>query len=134
MEKMYFREIMILVAIFFSIFVSAEGLDQSGNIKVVVENIKSTDGKIMIGIGDMKDMVNMKGSMVEITGESVSSGFCDLPLGKTNVYVFHDANGNNNLDLGKNGIPLEGCAISEAVITEDEAEITIILKYYDPEN
>ena len=90
-----------------------------GDLTVVVKNLRSTDGKVLLSVGS-------KYAMKEITGDSVTLELAEVPEGKCVVSAFHDENGNYQLD--KEGeIPIENCVMKEVVIEKGKQSIVLEL-------
>jgi len=85
------------------------------NLTVVMENFKSNDGQVMVGLYDaqgkwLKD--NFKGEMATIENQKAICVFKNVPVGEYAVSIIHDENANNKLDIGHFGIPKEPYASS----------------------
>lgn len=91
---------------------------QTGNIRVIVRNFKSDEGKANVimykdayTFPDKPDRsfrtiwTTIKDGVVDIT-------FQDIPYGEYAFAAYHDINDNHRLDLSFIGIPKEGVAIS----------------------
>lgn len=52
----------------------------------------------------------------------------DVPDGKGTIYVFHDENGNGQLDE-KDNIPMEYCAFGDYELSESNSKVDIELIY-----
>lgn len=119
----------------FIVILAASSIDshaQENSLKLKISDIKKEGGTILIAIGDHSDPMSMVSRMVKAEGKSVEITFYDLPEGKTNLYVFHDANGNYTLDMDENGTPLEGCYSGELEVGKGKKETEVKLKYYGP--
>ena len=88
---------------------------------VKVKNIRSAKGKVMIAAD--------KGqyAMADATGDTVTLVLKEVPEGKCKLYVYHDENGNYQLDL-EDGIPAENCAIVDLDMTAEAKTIDVELK------
>lgn len=87
---------------FFSLFtltVSAQGV-----LVLKVTNVPSAKGKVMAATD--KGQYNM----ADAAEGDVVVELKDVPEGKCRIYVYHDENGNYQLDR-KDGVPVERCAI-----------------------
>ncbi len=120
------------------------------NMTFVVEKLKSNQGSIQVGIYADAGSFLKKGKTIagyankgRLTGEQAKV-FCQLKPGTYAVAVFHDENGNGDLDTNFIGIPKEGYGFSnnpksmmgppefkEAAFTvgEEDLEMLIQLKY-----
>ena len=114
------------------ILTSINSYAQENSLKLKVSDIKKEGGTILIAIGDYTNPLSMVSKMIKADGKNVEVTLYDIPEGKNNLYVFHDANGNFTLDMDENGTPLEGCYSGELEIGKGKKEMEIKLKYYDP--
>ncbi len=94
--------------------------EEANGLTITIQGIKGVDGQMSIGLyideNGWTDVEKVyKGVFLEITGESISYTFSDIPLGTYAVALFHDANMNEKLDKGLFGIPKEGYAFSNNV-------------------
>ena len=100
----------------FTGFVNAQVAD----VTVVVSGIKEVKGKIMIAMGDQSKPSEMKYDMVEVTStDNVIWVLKDVPVGKTNLYVYQDVNGNYQLDKDENQVPIELCFVKEKISVQE---------------
>ena len=100
----------------FTGFVNAQVAD----VTVVVSGIKEVKGKIMIAMGDQSKSSEMKYDMVEVTSkDNVTCVLKDVPVGKTNLYVYQDVNSNYQLDKDGNQVPTELCFVKEKVTVQE---------------
>lgn len=84
-----------------------------GQFEVVVTGFKDREGSIRIGLFNearhfLKKPIDSK--VVPLSGDSAKAIFQNLPPGEYAVSVFHDHNGNEELDTNVLGIPKEGFA------------------------
>ena len=92
----------------------------SFEIKVTVDNIKNTKGKLYIGLynqskGFRDISKTYKDTKMLITGKSASYIFKDIPKGTYAISVFHDENSNGKLDKNMLGIPKESYGFSKNI-------------------
>ncbi|NAS32881.1 DUF2141 domain-containing protein [Flavobacteriaceae bacterium R38] len=85
------------------------------DITVVVENIKSNEGKVLFSLHTSETF--MKGAGIQNTASNIEDGkvkitFTNVPEGTYAVMVLHDANDNNRMDFEPNGMPKESYGIS----------------------
>ncbi len=106
-----------LFAVLFSIGFAFSASAQN-TLTVEVSNIKSDKGTIMIAlfkgeIGFPKDDSKaVKREKVTIKGGKATITFTDLSSGDYAFALFHDENGNNEMDSNMFGIPKEGYGFS----------------------
>ncbi len=83
---------------------------------VIVENVQSDEGNLMIAIGDESSFTTPEGAeptehavqiILPARSGSVSFSTDVLPAGDYAVTVFHDENGNSELDANFVGMPKE---------------------------
>ena len=90
----------------------------TGNLTVIVSNLKNNSGKIRIALSDSKENYETKGAepfrriVSAITDHSVKVVFEDLPFGEYAVKLIHDENGNGELDMNFLGLIKEDYAFS----------------------
>lgn len=65
--------------------------------------------------------------MVDATGDTATLVLKEMPEGKCKLYVYHDENGNYQLDR-EDGVPVENCAIVDLDMTAETKTIDIELK------
>ena len=80
----------------------------------------SAKGKVMIAAD--------KGqyAMVDATGDTATLVLKEVPEGKCKLYVYHDENGNYQLDR-VDGVPTENCAIVDLDMTVEAKTIDVEL-------
>lgn len=89
----------------------------TGNIRVVVNNIRNASGFIGVALFEAKDGFPDKPEHA-ITGKRIPAGdhseiiFENVPYGTYAVSVLHDENGNGRMDKNFIGIPKEGFGTS----------------------
>lgn len=91
--------VILFVFVAFAYTVSAQA-----DLMIKVTNVRSDCGKVMISTD--KGQYNM----VDAKGTETVLELKDVPEGKCKVYVYHDENGNYQLDK-EGDVPLENCAI-----------------------
>lgn len=91
--------VILFVFVAFAYTVSAQA-----DLMIKVTNVRSDCGKVMIATD--KGQYNM----VDAKGAETVLELKDVPVGKCKVYVYHDENGNYQLDK-EGDVPLENCAI-----------------------
>ena len=100
----------------FTGFVNAQVAD----VTVVVSRIKEVKGKIMIAMGDQSKPSEMKYNMVDVTStNNVTCVLKDVPVGKSNLYIYQDVNDNYQLDKDENQVPTEPCFVKEKVTVKE---------------
>lgn len=89
---------------------------QNATISVEITNVKSNDGKVMVGLFDSKEnflKTSVKGEMLDAVEGNLSVVFEGVTEGTYTVSVIHDENGNGKLDTNFMGIPSEPYGISK---------------------
>lgn len=94
-------------------------LAQAGELRIAVENIAGNDGHVRVALYGEGSKFLKSGQEEAASFRIASPGtmtfsFPDLAAGRYGVAVFHDANGNGELDSNLLGIPTEGVAFSNA--------------------
>lgn len=94
-------------------------LSLAADLTVNIENVKSNDGNLMVAIYDsaanfLKNPLQAA-KMTAQTGNSTVQ-FKDLPPGEYAVVVYHDANGNGQLDKNMFGMPVEDYGFSNNTV------------------
>ena len=111
-EKKWF---MVIVASICTLVVTAQN-----DLTVKVTNIPSDKGKVMIATDKgQRNMTDAKSPEVTLELKAVPEGKCKL-------YVFHDENGNYQLDM-VDGKPSEYCATVDLEVTADTKSLTVTL-------
>jgi uncharacterized protein (DUF2141 family) len=98
-------------------------------LRVKVTGIKTAGGNIMVSAGDYTRPLEMAGAMVPASGETVECVLVGDVAPGTNLYAFHDENGNFNLDLTEKKLPAEGCYYGK-IEPSEEGALTVELTYY----
>lgn len=92
--------------------------EKSGTLIIHIDNIEKIGGIIWIGMYDsedtymVKEQAIVKGIDVKKTGK-ISFSLESLPYGRYALALFHDINGNGELDRNLIGIPSEPYAFSQ---------------------
>ena len=85
------------------------------SITVNIENLKSDDGQVLVGLYDSEAdwlSTTYMGEVARISNNSCSVVFKNVPQGTYAVSYIHDANNNGEMDANFMGIPKEdyGCS------------------------
>ncbi|MXY49364.1 MAG: DUF2141 domain-containing protein [Gemmatimonadetes bacterium] len=90
-----------------------------GDLEITVEGISDDEGNVMVALHDESGMEGFPGANGAIAAQwmraapgSLRFVFLDLSPGRYAVAVFHDDNGNDELDTNILGIPSEGTGFS----------------------
>ena len=111
-----------IIAIF-TFFLAPTSYEQEGNLIIEIENIKSREGFIWIGIYDseqnylIKEKGLIEGYRVDQIGR-MSFNIDSLAFGNYAIALFHDENGNGEMDRNFIGIPSEPYAFSKKAKTK----------------
>lgn len=105
----------------FVMSVCAASASVQSDLTVEVKNIRSAKGKVMIAAD--------KGqyAMIDATSDTATLVLKEVPEGKCKLYVYHDENGNYQLDR-EDGVPTENCAIVDLDMTAEVKTIDVELK------
>ena len=94
-------------------------VESEGTSIIVTVTIKSTGGKILIGLHD--ETTFMKKSLVGLESEIVDGKatvtFTDVAPGVYGIMVLHDKNDNKQMDFDPNGMPLEAYGTSNNMMS-----------------
>jgi uncharacterized protein (DUF2141 family) len=106
----------------FIVLASHSGISQTtvkkGNLKVVVNNIKSKSGQIGFFLYNLADAFPSKtekaliSGFVKVAGNTMEYTFTNLAAGTYAVYVFHDEDIDKKLKTNFLGMPKEGVGVS----------------------
>lgn len=94
------------------------GVFAQHNLSLNIDGVTSEEGNICFAVYTDEgsflkfDKVYKSGSEKAVKGKTVFD-ITDLPEGEYAIAIFHDANGNNNLDTNMLGIPKEQIAFSK---------------------
>lgn len=114
------KHLSYFLVILFIVSFDSNSVGQTANLKVVVNHINESKGKIRIGIFDnaldFKSKIKPVASAeIPVQDSIVRYTFSKLKCERIAIAVFHDSNGNGQLDTKKLGIPLEGVGFSSKV-------------------
>lgn len=102
---------------------AAQGLDNqpTGQIKLIVTGFKNDDGVLKVALADSPEGYRarkgelpapLRTAAVEIREQKAECVFADIPYGEYAAKMFHDENGNGDLDTNFLGIPSESYGFS----------------------
>jgi Uncharacterized protein conserved in bacteria len=120
----------LFTAIVLGIFTtSMTSVAQTAELTVVIKGVKEVKGNIMIAAGDRANPQEMISDMIKIVNtDDIICVLKDIPVGKTNLYVFQDINENFQLDTDEKRIPIEPCYTKEKItIKEGENRVEVKL-------
>ena len=86
------------------------GLVQAADLTVQVAGLKNANGKVMLAVYDRAEEFlkqPMRVTAVDAQPGKVQLTLRDLPVGDYAVSIFHDENGNGELDSNASGMPIE---------------------------
>ncbi len=106
----------VLLMIFISSIINAQ--NEIGTITLKIENIKSFDSKLYVGIYDSQQSFKTKTNSIDssILIPKTSEVTIKLKIPRNNYYAaagFQDLNHNGKLDTGVFGIPVEPVCVSD---------------------
>ena len=111
----------LLILTVLLIGLSFSSYSQTGTIEVVISGIRQVQGSILASIFNAEEGFpedsgkSFISKTVEVTGESQTLFFRDIPIGKYAIAVVHDQNNNGIFDKNFLGIPREGYAVSNNI-------------------
>ncbi|TDI68469.1 MAG: DUF2141 domain-containing protein [Bacteroidetes bacterium] len=102
----------ILLLVFFGVSISTVHATETGSITVDINGFKNEDGTVRVAMANSREThpENAKAfreaeSMIE--GGKVEVVFTDIPYGEYSIRLYHDKNGNKELDKNVFGVPKE---------------------------
>ncbi|WP_115461488.1 DUF2141 domain-containing protein [Winogradskyella aurantiaca] len=104
-----------LLIYLFSVMSSVTVAQNTYSIEVTIENLKSDDGKVLVGLYNTeKDFLEdtFMGEVGVIKDKTTKVVFNNVPSGTYAVSYIHDANDNDKMDTNFMGIPKEGYGCS----------------------
>lgn len=107
-----------VMMVLFSTFALAAAAQSDLTVKVT--NVPSAKGKVMIATD--KGQYNM----VDATGGDAELVLKSVPEGKCKLYVYHDENGNYQLDK-EGDVPAEYCAIADVEVKSGAMSVVVKL-------
>jgi len=88
----------------------------TGTIKLQIDNINSSEGRIWVGIYEQETYMDRERALLRaytsLDAESLSVAIEGLSYGDYAIAIFHDRNDNGELDRNFLGIPIEPFAFS----------------------
>lgn len=93
------------------------GVAGAGELKLTIDGVADEQGTIRVALygddgGFMKPEQQIGASFMRARTGQMTFTFHDLPSGRYAAAVFHDANGNGELDANMLGVPTEGFGFS----------------------
>jgi uncharacterized protein (DUF2141 family) len=105
----------VMILLLISLLVPVDAVAESGNIEVVVTNLRTAKGQVRVGICPretfLEDDCPYEASAPAAVGETMVT-VTGVPPGTYAAQVFHDENGNHEVDRSWLGIPTEGVGFS----------------------
>lgn len=107
----------LLASVLLSGLSSAQQSSPKHDLKVEIENIKSSKGQVTIGVfnsanGFLVDGKQYKTKTVKLNGNTANFEFKDLPKGNYAVAVYHDKNSDKKFNTNMFGLPKEAYGFS----------------------
>jgi len=105
----------IIISFSFLLASFSQEKEQLYDLTIIVDNIKDQNGKLMVAVFDSKEKYleeSMMNKSVDINEEATKKIKIQLPKGEYALAVFHDMNGNEELDKSFIGIPTEAFGFS----------------------
>ena len=117
MKKAILNSVMLTIALMATASASAQR-----DMQLTVSNIPNGKGQILVA--------TKSGQWAKVKAEKgkIETTIKDVPDGKGTIYVFHDENGNGQLDE-KDNIPMEDCAFGDYELNESNRKVNIELIY-----
>lgn len=114
--------ISMLVMLFFMVGTQPLFAQVAKSVSFQVMNIPTKQGKVLLITENGKYY-----GMADAADSTVKIKLNDIPYGRYKVYVYHDANGNYQLDKSADNTPIEYCATHEINVTADNQTFKIEL-------
>ena len=124
---------LILCILFTGSIATAQETTTGKDIKVVINNVLSDEGKVIVSLHS--DATFMKGAGIQNLESTIKDGkvsftFKNVPPGTYAIMAMHDVNENNRMDFEANGMPKEsygmsGNAMSMGPPTFEDAKFTL---------
>ena len=126
--KREFKQIMMTTMLVTMVAAPALAADNSvqdavtgeANIAVTLTGIKDVKGSVTAGLFNSEDGykkgAGFRGAQVDVKADTVTFSYANLPDGEYAIKLFHDVNGNGEMDSNLFGIPTEPFAFSNNAI------------------
>lgn len=118
------KTILITISIALSsLFLHAQAEDTNqinGTSITVTVPVKSNEGKVIVGLYNEATFMKtapIKGLEAEIVDGSATVTFTNVAPGIYGITLFHDKNGNKQMDFEPNGMPIEMYGVSNNVLS-----------------
>ncbi|WKD51147.1 DUF2141 domain-containing protein [Microbulbifer spongiae] len=102
---------------------------QAADLSIEVHNIRNNDAQLMVAVFDTQkaydntDYSNAYASYTNrVHGAKLKVTFHNIPAGDYVISLFHDENGNNEMNRNFTNMPTEGYGISSAVNKYDQPD------------
>lgn len=110
------KTLALIITLLLSSFMNQAQTETKGqNITVTIENIKNTNGKIIMSLHNAETFMKGQGiqnSETIIEGNSVTMIYENVIPGEYAIMVVHDENDNKQMDFELNGMPKESYGTS----------------------
>ena len=108
MRTIFFTLLMIFAG---TVVASAQ---QKHKLTINITDIQVVKGSLLVAVCDKDNFMkgNVKSGIAPVNGGKVTVEIADLPAGDYAVMLFHDENGNYQVDMDESGIPMEGVGFS----------------------
>lgn len=111
------KTIILTIILAVSNFISQAQQHEGINITVTINNVKSDNGFVLLGLHNQQTFMNrsapaLNKKKVTITDGKITVAFHNVLPGEYAVMAIHDENANNQMDFEPNGIPKEAYGMS----------------------
>jgi len=96
-------------------FLSFAQENQGQTITVTIDNVKSNEGFVILGLHDSTTFMKkdaLEGTKAKIENNKISVTFKNVKPGDYAIMAVHDENSNNRMDYETNGMPKESYGMS----------------------
>lgn len=107
------KAIALLAAV--SLFASPAIAEDAPSLTVTIDGIETVSGSINLGVFDKAGYDSGKavdGALIAVDSDTLTVSFSDLAPGTYGVKLYHDVNGNGEMDTNPFGMPTEPYAFS----------------------
>jgi uncharacterized protein (DUF2141 family) len=109
-----------LVLLFSVTFVNAQAVKQQGTEITVTVPVKTNNGEVIVALFD--EATFMKAAPLQGLSSKIENGkatvrFQNIMPGEYGITLFHDTNGNKQMDFEANGMPKENYGVSNNVMS-----------------
>lgn len=109
-----------LVLLFSVTFINAQAVKQQGTEITVTVPVKTNNGEVIVALFDEATFMKaapIQGSSSKIENGKATVTFQNIMPGEYGITLFHDTNGNKQMDFEASGMPKENYGVSNNVMS-----------------